>query len=208
MKEKVIILRAMKWRESDILVHGITPKGGRIHFLARGAANSRKRFGGGVLEPTHYINALYKAAPHRGDESPLHTLQEAELIKGFDGLRDRLDRLELALEMVSLIAKVAQPGVEDAPELFDILGNGLFAAETTYHADVLRLQFEAKLLYILGAHSGQSAYAALLQPALKDHASIQIPAEEFSQLRREIHNGMQRYLQGLAPLESEGGVEI
>ena len=199
VKEKIIILRTMKWRESDILIHGINPKGGRVHFLARGGANSRRRFGGGVLEATHYVNAHYKVASSRDDEAPLHFLQEAELIKGFTGLRDRLDRLELALEMVALVAKVAQPGVEDAPELFDILGNGLFAAESTFHPEMLRLQFEAKLLYILGAHSGHSSHTALLQPPLKEHARINISADELNQLRREIHNGMQRYLQGLAP---------
>jgi DNA repair protein RecO (recombination protein O) len=207
MKEKIIILRTFKWRESDIMVHAINPRGGRMHFLARGAAKSRKRFGGGVLEPTHYILASYRPSPSRDDEAPLHTLQEAELLKGFNGLRDRLDRLELALEMVAMIAKVAQPGVEDSPELFDLLGNGLYAAESTFHAEILRVQFEAKLLYLLGSHSGHAAHAALLGPTLKDHAQINIPPEEFNQLRREIHNSMQRYLQGLGPLESEG-VEI
>lgn len=207
MKEKILILRTFKWRESDLMVHGINARGGRMGFLARGAANSRKRFGGGVLEPTHYILAHYRPAASRNDEAPLHTLQEAELIRGFNGLRDRLDRLELALEMVGLLSKVTHPGVEDAPELFDLLGNGLYAAESTSHAEILRVQFEAKLLYLLGSHSGHAAHAALLNPTLKDHAQIKIPGEEFSRLRREIHNRMQRYLQGLAPPESEG-VEI
>jgi DNA repair protein RecO (recombination protein O) len=198
MKEKIIILRTFKWREADLMVHGLNPKGGRMHFIARGGAKSRKRFGGGILEPTHYILAHYRPGHSRDDEAPLHTIEEAELIKGFNGLRDRYERLELALFMLSLTARVAHPGVEDAPELFDLLGNGLYAAETSFHFDLLRLQFEAKLLYLQGVLPASPEYAPLLQPPLKEHAQIQLSKEDFNRIQHEVKVGIERYLGGLA----------
>lgn len=205
MKEKIIVLRVLKFRESDLIVHGLNPLGGRMNFLARGGASSRKRFGGGILQPTHYILVHYRGS-HRiqEDEAPLHNLHEAELIKGFPHLRDHLERLETALAMVQLVGKMAQPGVEDAPELFDLLGNGLYAAESSHHLDILRLQFEAKLLYLQGVLPEAHIMGEILQPTLKDHAQIQLSPEQFSQFQQEVRMGLQRYLQGLAPLAYEG----
>ncbi len=57
MKEKtrLIILRTIKYSEADLIVHGLNTEGARINFMAKSALKSRKRFGGGVLEPTHYM---------------------------------------------------------------------------------------------------------------------------------------------------------
>lgn len=202
MKEKLIVLRTFKWRESDLMVHGLSPQGQRLSFLARGALKSKKRFGGGVLEPTHYILAHYKPQPSRDDENPLHTLQEAEVLRGFDGLREVYERLDSALFMVGLMDKVAQPGITDAPELFDLLGNALKAAEASCHLELLRLHFEVKLLYLLGVLPSQGWYAPLLQRSLQDHASLEILPHELRRFQNEIKILTQRYLQGLGNFET------
>ena len=183
MNEKIIVLRTFKWSEADLMVHGLNARGARLSFIARGAMRSKKRFSGGILEPTHYIMAHYKPGYSRNDEAPLHQLQEAQLIKGFDGLREVYERLEAALFMVGLMDKVAQPGVEDSPELFDLLGNGLFAAESSTHLEILRLQFEVKLLYLQGVLPSQGWYSDLLSRALKDHAEIVIPRDAASKTK-------------------------
>lgn len=208
MKEKLIVLRTFKWSEADLMVHGLNSRGGRMGFIARGAMKSRKRFAGGILEPTHYILAHYRAAVSRYDEAPLHQLQEAELIKGFTGLREVYERLDAALFMVGLMNKVVQAGVEDAPELFDLLGNGLHAAESSGHLEILRLQFEVKMLYLQGVLPSQGWYAELLSRALKDHSQIVIPHEDIRRLQNEIRMVLQRFLQGLSSQNSEDGVQI
>ncbi|MGE0762482.1 MAG: DNA repair protein RecO [Bdellovibrionales bacterium] len=208
MKEKLIVLRTFKWSEADLMVHGLNPQGARMSFIARGAMKSRKRFSGGILEPTHYILAHYRPSQSRHDESPLHNLQEAELIKGFNGLRDVYERLETALSMVGLMEKVAQPGVTDSSELFDLLGNGLFAAESSTKLEMLKLQFEAKLLYVQGVLPSQGWFADLLKHPLRDHGRIEISHEELRRFQNELKSLLQRHLQGLSPMGNEGGAEV
>ncbi len=196
MKEKIIVLRTFKWRESDLMVHGLTAEGARLSFLARGALRSKKRFGGGVLEPTRFIMAHYKPQASRDNENPLHTLQEAQILRDFEGLRQVYERLEVGLFMVGLMDKVAQPGISDAPELFDLLGNGLKAAESAVNLEVLRLQFEVKLLYLLGVLPTHGLYAELLRHALSEHQKIELESDDLRRLRTETKLCMQRYLEG------------
>ncbi len=207
MKERVIILRTIKWSESDLMVHTLNGRGGRMNFIARSALKSRKRFGGGVLEPTHYILANYKPGSQRDDESPLHHLNDAELIKGFDGLRDNFERLEVALAIVGLMEKVAQPGVEDSPEIFDLLGNALFSAEHSIRPSLLRLHFEVKLLYLLGVLPPQPWIGDFLRRPLKEHEQIQVQDSDLKRFLTETRQLMSRYLQGLGS-SSFDGVEI
>ncbi len=203
MKEKVIVLRNYKWSESDLMVHTLNSAGAKMCFVARGALRSKKRFSGGVLEPTHYILAHYQESRRSVDEEPLHLLQDAELIKGFNGIRESYDRIEVALAMVGHMAKVAQPGVDDGTDLFDLLGNGLFAAESSFQAQLLRLQFETKLLYLQGVLPTQLQYAELLKRPLKEHHLIQLSADEMKFLKFEVKNNLERYLQGLGPLSTD-----
>lgn len=203
MKEKVIVLRNYKWSESDLMVHTLNSSGAKMSFVARGALRSKKRFSGGILEPTHYILAHYQESRRSHEEEPLHLLQDAELIKGFNGIRDSYERIEVALAMVGVMAKVAQPGVEDATELFDLLGNGLFAVESSFHLNLLRLQFESKLLYLQGILPTHLQYAELLKRPLKEHSLIQLSPEEFKFLKYEVKINLERYLQGLGPMTTD-----
>ena len=92
LKEKILVLRTFKHGEADLVVHGLNPLGARMNFFARGAMKSRKRFAGGVLEPTHYIEVTYKQGAS-SDSDPLHSLLEANLVRTFEGLRSNYSRL-------------------------------------------------------------------------------------------------------------------
>lgn len=87
VKEKVFILKKTRYGEADLILQALTSRGARVSLFARAALKSRKRFGGGVLEPTHFIQAVYEEWQGRGGESPLLPLREATLLKGFEGLR-------------------------------------------------------------------------------------------------------------------------
>lgn len=186
MTDKIIVLRAIKTSESDLIIHGLNPEGARMNFIAKGALRSRKRFGGGILEPTHYISVLYKPGRGSSDESPLHFLQEAQLLDGFNGLRQDYSRLEAALAIVQMVSQVAQDGVVDSGELFDLLGNALRAAEKSDHLDILQLQFEAKLLYLQGVLHGSTIPTELVRKTLKDHSQIELSADERRVARGEL----------------------
>lgn len=184
-KARVIVLKTIKHSEADLLVQALDSHGTRLHFLAKGALKSKKRFGGGVLEPTHYLDVLYKdVKSQEGD--PLHILLEAKVIRDFQGLREDYDRLSLSLSFLDLVNKLTRSGSVGAKEVFDLLGHALAACEKCQSPDQLKLQFQAKLLYSQGVLEHIDELAPLIGTPLKDCDQLKIPGKELPSLRRHL----------------------
>ena len=60
LKDKVIVLKQNKFGESDLIIRTLNTQGALISFIAKGALKSKKRFSGGMLEPTSFIGVEYK----------------------------------------------------------------------------------------------------------------------------------------------------
>lgn len=190
-KEKILVLRTFKHGESDLIVHGLNPLGARINFFARGGMKSRKRFAGGVLEATHYIEVTYKVNLANQDD-PLHTLLEASLIREFPKLRTDYARLESALFFLQVVLKLGQQGVVDSPDLFNLLGNALAAAETSSNLTRLRLHFELKLLAAQGVLPPEDDFTPYLKAGLAQHEAVLSSDEQWVQ--QQIHDHLNHYL--------------
>lgn len=160
-----ILLRKIKYRESDLIVHAISTQGEKLSFLARGALRSKKRFGGGVLEPTHFVNLTYKLAPSSGQ---LNVLEEAVIINDFSGIRKDYDRLELALYFIDCVSKVSQEGDQDSEFLFNLLGNSLKAAESSKEIQILKMHFYLKFLLQQGVITPEPWMGIFLKTHLRD----------------------------------------
>lgn len=176
VKDRLIVLRAIKHGESDLVIHGIAQSGSRLNLIAKGALKSRKRFGGGVLEPTHYIQVSYKQRKGNEHGETLHFLEEAQLLEGFSGVRADYDRLETALYFLKLVAKISQEGDPDAKGIFDLLGHALRAAETSQNMARLKLLFEAKLLWQQGVLPPDTPGIEWLHSTLAEHDK-EVPSE-------------------------------
>lgn len=194
LKEKILVLKTFKHGESDIIVHGLNPLGARMNFFARGGYKSRKRFAGGILEATHYIEVTYKPGSTQLDSDPLHTLLEANLIREFTKLRTDYARLESALYLVKVVHKLGQQGVVDSPELFNLLGNALAAAETSNDLERLKVHFELKLLAAQGVLPAEEQFANWLKAPLAQHEKISLPGEEWRWLQQQTHDHLRHYL--------------
>lgn len=187
-KDRVIVLRLIKHGEADLVVQSINRHGARVSFFAKGGLKSKKRFAGGLLEPTHYIEVTFKERADINDGEPLHTLLEAQLIRGFDGLRKDYDRLQVALYFLRVMSKVAQAGLVDAKDLFDLLGNALQAAESTESIHKLKIHFEMKVLAAQGVLPPLNEN--WVQVPLRDHSHLELErAEEW-----EVHHALEDYL--------------
>lgn len=138
-----LILRKIKYGESDLIVQALSTVGEKISFMARGALRSRKRFGGGVLEPGHHVLLTYKEAAQAGK---MGTLQEATLIADFRNIRRTYDHLEFALFILECAGKVGQEGDESSGFLYNLVGHTLKAIESCQNLDILKLQFYLKFL--------------------------------------------------------------
>lgn len=145
--DKIIILKAFKHSESNLIIYGLNTRGLKLKLIAPSALVSKKRFGGGVLQPTHYVQVTYKAS--RLDDG-LSTLTEASLIEGFEKIRENYERLQVAFYFITLIDKVALEGESHSHTLFDLLGHGLKLLETTSSLELFKLHFELRFLHLQG----------------------------------------------------------
>tara|TARA_Y100001935_G_scaffold252511_2_gene256591 strand:+ start:1250 stop:1858 length:609 start_codon:yes stop_codon:yes gene_type:complete len=186
-RAKLIVLKAIKHSESDLLVQTLSATGDRLHFLAKGALKSKKRFGGGVLEPTHYLDVLYKEGKSSSDSEPLHILLEARVIRDFSGLREDYDRLNMALSFLSLVSRLTRSGSVGAKEIFDLLGHGLSACEGDCNPETLSIQFRAKLLFSQGVLEPSSDMAVLIRTSLKSSSDIQLSKAQRKTLDHHLH---------------------
>lgn len=195
-KERIFVLKTFKYGESDLVVHGLNMQGARMSFLAKGGLKSRKRFAGGVLEPTHYIEVTFKER-YSNDADPMHTLLEAQLLREFAKLRTDYDRLELSLRMLQLVHRLGQAGVVDSPDLFNLLGNALQAAETSENLEQLKLQFELKLLASQGVLPHEPEFTLWLEVNLSQHAEIKCEPQVRNWISSQVHTHLDHYLGGI-----------
>lgn len=192
-REKVIILRKVKYGESDLILQCLSQKGAKISYLARGALKSKKRFGGGILEPSHYVEVHAKTNPSEKPDR-LTALEEAQLIDAFPGLRTDYDRLKLGLFFIELISKISREGDIHSENLFNLLGHALKACEITAHAKKLRLQFILKLLKFEGVLTVEDWMKDSLSLPISKNAELNMSEEEAHDFLEMIEPGLERYL--------------
>jgi DNA repair protein RecO (recombination protein O) len=191
-KKKVIVLRKIKYGESDLILHALSTDGEKLSFIARGALNSKKRFGGGVLESTHFIEAIFNKPQEIGKLIPL---AEAVLINDFAKIRESYDRLESAFLMLDSVYRVSQEGEGNSQSLFNLLGNGLKLLETTNDLALLRLVFAIKFLYQQGVLQFEPWMRDYLQVPFLKLNDLKRPAEYFEHKLDLWQHHLQQYIQ-------------
>lgn len=180
VKTKALILRTTKYGESDLIVSALTVDGTKLSLLARGALRSKKRFSGGVLEPTHFVELQFQQAAH---ENKLSTLNEALLLDAFEGLRKDYDKVETALFVVETLSKVSQEGDIIAEGLFNLAGNSLRALEKTADLKTFKLHFILKLLYQQGTLEPENWMGHYLKTSMVEHEALKQNADP----QRDLH---------------------
>lgn len=186
VKEQVLLLRVTKYGEADLIVNGLTRTGKSITFIAKSALKSKKRFGGGVLEPTHYIRATYQEPK----SEKMAVLLEAELLEGFVGLRQSYDRLELALYFLQIVEKVCRDGQTEAKELFELLGHALRAAEKGQRLTELKTVFEIKFLDQQGVLPHEPEFQLAIEHSVRDLSNLHYKSTPISKQRlRDMLDG-------------------
>lgn len=165
-----IILKKYDYGESDLVIHAIDESGQKVHALAKGARRSRKRFGGGVLEPSHWVEV--DAKEPKNFEEGLWLLQEATLINGFSKLRTDYEQLRVCFIFLNLIHHVAQIGDVHSTDLFRLLRRALEELEQSKNPRALMSQFIAKLLYIQGLLVSDDATRLLVTKPFAEHNEV------------------------------------
>ncbi len=136
-----------------------------MSFLARGALKSRKRFGGGVLEPTHVVEFITSQNSH-GRE--ILTVQEARLICDFRKLRESYDRVDVALKLLQSISRTGQEGDDQSADLYNLLGNSLKALEVSKEPHYVGFIFSLKLMQQQGVLELEPWMSPFLRPPIRE----------------------------------------
>jgi DNA repair protein RecO (recombination protein O) len=190
IKDKAILLSKTKYAEADLILKLLTANGEVYSAIAKSALKSRKRFGGGVLEPTHYVNVTLTRRPDDFAGERLAILNEAQMIDDFRGLKCNYDRLSLALFFVQTVATTAREG-DMHREIFNLLGHALKTCETTGDLNSLKTQFVLKLLHLQGVLPPEPQYAPYLRASIRDSQLIDVGDVPVAQ---EADMILQRYL--------------
>jgi DNA repair protein RecO (recombination protein O) len=190
-KDKFIILRKMKYGESDLILHAISPHGEKLSFIARGALKSKKRFGGGILEPTHFVSFTFKES---SEEGKLHTLQEASLINDFPGIRQDYDHLEFALHVLDCVGKVSQEGDKHSDFLFNLLGHTLKSIEIAQDVLVLKMHFYLRFLLQQGVIQPEPWMGPFLKTNLADTNTLVSHRQVVDEELNNVENMVRHYI--------------
>ncbi len=188
-RTRLIVLKSTPFSESDLILKGLSENGNQMSFIAKGALKSKKRFVGGVLEPSSFIGVEYRPA-----KNSLHKLRQAWFINTFLGLRKDYDRLELAFYFLKVVGDISQEGFNDSKEIFHLLGNALVQAEKTDSLENLKLCFQIKILFLQGVLPQKFSYTSIVNQTLEDHSKIQIESKERQSLFQEVNQTLNHYL--------------
>lgn len=168
-KCKAIILRATKYSEADLILQILTNTGEKLSVIAKAALKSKKRFGGGVLQPSHFVELGLKKSAH---VEKMPVVEEAVLINGFEKIRSDYDRMEICFFILECLSKASQEGDVHASGLFDLGGNALKALEFASNLELLKLHFGLKLLFQQGVLEPESWMREFLATSLPEHNKL------------------------------------
>ncbi len=146
-KLRGIVLKKIPFQDSDLIIKAILSSGEKITLFAKSALKSKKRFGGGLLDPLNYLE--FQTAPKK-TESEFLFLNEAQMVYDFPLLRTDYDRIKLALYFLKILNKVEISSLDDSTRVFDLLLHTLRSLERCKNKSVLKAMFELKFLSLQG----------------------------------------------------------
>jgi DNA repair protein RecO (recombination protein O) len=138
------VLHARPYGESDRIVTFITEKCGKLTGIAKGARNSRRRFGG-TLEPFVHVRVVFQQRP----STDLAFLLRCELIEALHGFTRDLDCYAAGTYLLELTDRMVL-GREPGHEVYLLLREALRLLDAGTPAAALICAFELHLLAASG----------------------------------------------------------
>lgn len=137
---EAIVLKSIRWGESDRIVTFFSYKVGKVRGIAREARKMKNRFGG-ALEP--FTSVTLTLFDKRSDN--LASITAINILEDFFGLREDLERISAASRMVSLVEAITADR-DPSHKLFFILREGLQALVESEDQSLTTLIFQIHVL--------------------------------------------------------------
>lgn len=124
VKTDAVVLRSMRFRETSKIVTFYTRQYGKLAGVAKGARETKSKFGA-ALEPMTAVSlVLYKK-----DNRNLQLVSQCDIRKPFKRIHSEMERMAAALSIVELLHQVTHDEQEQ-PSLFLLLEETLDALES------------------------------------------------------------------------------
>ncbi len=145
VRTDAVVLRAIEYSETSLIVSLFTRRHGQITVMAKGARRPKSRFGS-ALQPMGYVQVVYYYKPGRG----LQTLKESAHVQALHGIAGDLEKITVGLRLVELVRALTE-GEEENPLLFTLLVQALLRLDAAAEraANVLP-HFQLRLAAVLG----------------------------------------------------------
>ncbi len=104
VRDEGLILRAIRFRESSLIVSTMTKRHGRIKLLAKGARRPKSIFGAS-LESFMHVRLIF----YLRENKDLYTLSDTEILDSFIKLRNQPVKIITALGICEFIDKALPP---------------------------------------------------------------------------------------------------
>lgn len=175
LKGEGFVLKAFPYMDNDLIVYVLTKHEGILHFFVRSARNSKKRFGGGVLDPLNFIKFTAQAPRNSDqDQNSLISLKEAELIKDFSHIKTSYKKITAAMELLKVVMHSQNAG----EDVFNHLGNSLNCISSAKNLERYFTHFVVRYLGMEGVMPDQEELNQMRNLPMSSHLELDEVSED------------------------------
>lgn len=151
LKTVGFILRAIKFRESDLVLTVLSRDYGKISLIAKGARRTESKFGAALDLLTLSELVFY-------DAENLKLLREASILEDYRAIKSDYERLTLALHTVHLMNQLVEEHHPDRA-IFEFLRDFLDELGSVKNLELAAIAVKLKLMRALGIAPRMSSCA-------------------------------------------------
>jgi DNA repair protein RecO (recombination protein O) len=145
IKTDAIVLKSMRYRDTSKIVTFYSRRFGKIKGIAKGARDTRSKFGAS-LEPLTIASVVLYKKEHR----EIQLISQCDIVRRFKRITADIDRMAVALSVLELVNQVTHDE-EDNPPLYALIVDVLEAIEQAEHnVENLLYAFEIRLASLFG----------------------------------------------------------
>lgn len=138
-----LVLREVRYKESDRILTVLTDKEGKLTMKARGALRKSSKSAAATQMLTFSELTVFENKGRR-------TISEGVILEGFPGLREDFAALSLGTYFAEVLEVVSEEGVPD-PEVLQLALNSLYALSNQMCDPVqIKACFELRLMCLIG----------------------------------------------------------
>lgn len=145
VKTDAIVLKSMRFRETSKIVTFYTRRYGKLAAVAKGARETKNKFGA-ALEPMTAVNLVF----YKKEQRDLQLVSQCDIRKQYKKIHSEMERMAVALSVLELVNQLTHDE-EENPSLFSLLDETFDALEeTSGHVVNFQYGFELRLCALHG----------------------------------------------------------